>query len=207
MLPVDNDYRELKLVNNPGVLLGRLPCDVFNELKAAAAKSMEDKISNAHNLVGMIEELYSIDVSDTLVTYLSGMVNDYQRRFSYRESYVPRFTSSWINVQKKHEYSPVHHHPRTLGWVAWVKIPYDINNEMNMPNSASSKVKKNSNFEFVYSNLGGEIQTHSIPVDRSYEGVVMMFPSYLRHTVYPFYTSDDYRISVAGNIELANINN
>ena len=27
-----------------------------------------------------------------------------------------------------------------------------------------------------------------------------MFPSYLNHMVYPFYTSDEYRISMSGNI-------
>jgi len=28
-----------------------------------------------------------------------------------------------------------------------------------------------------------------------------MFPSLLAHCVYPFYTSDDYRISISGNIK------
>jgi len=28
-----------------------------------------------------------------------------------------------------------------------------------------------------------------------------MFPSQLIHAVYPFYTSDEYRISVSGNIK------
>jgi hypothetical protein len=29
-----------------------------------------------------------------------------------------------------------------------------------------------------------------------------MFPSSLNHEVYPFYTSDDFRITIAGNIML-----
>jgi len=29
-----------------------------------------------------------------------------------------------------------------------------------------------------------------------------MFPSYLKHQVYSFQTSDEYRISIAGNIKI-----
>lgn len=196
---------ELKL-NNPGILIGKLPCDVFDVLKSDVRTATEKKESKAHHLVGMIEELYSIELSENVQRCLSTMVESYQERFSFRQSYKPVFTDPWVNVQKKHEFSPVHHHPRTLGWVIWVKIPYDIHDERMMSNSVASRVKKNSNFEFVYSNLGGEIQTHSIAVDKTYEGAVMMFPSYLRHTVYPFFTSDECRISVAGNIDLVAIN-
>jgi hypothetical protein len=192
---------ELKL-NNPGILMGKLPCDVFDVLKSNVDQAIENKTSKAHDLVGMIEELYAIQLDVKVQSHLYAMTQHYQDRFNFKRSHRPVFTNPWVNVQKKHEFSPVHHHPRTLGWVVWVKIPYELQNEMSMPNSANSRVKKNSNFEFVYSNLGGEIQTHNIAVDKSYEGTVMMFPSYLRHTVYPFYTSDDYRISVAGNIDL-----
>ena len=27
-----------------------------------------------------------------------------------------------------------------------------------------------------------------------------MFPSYVQHEVFPFYTSDDYRITISGNV-------
>ena len=37
-------------------------------------------------------------------------------------------------------------------------------------------------------------------VDKSFEGKGFMFRSSQAHTVYPFYTSDDYRISISGNI-------
>jgi len=30
---------------------------------------------------------------------------------------------------------------------------------------------------------------------------MIIFPSIIQHGVYPFYTSDEYRISVSGNID------
>lgn len=201
---IDNDpqFSELTLTNNPGVLLSKLPQPVFESLKTSAESAIKDKISKASVLVGMIEELYAIQLDSDVMDYLVLMTSQYQKKFNFKLSHVVEFKNPWINVQKKYEYSPIHYHPHTLGWVAWVKIPYNIQDERDMPNSIHSKVKKNSNFEFVYSKLSGEIQTHSMSLDGSYEGTVMMFPSYLKHVVYPFYTSDDYRISVAGNILL-----
>jgi hypothetical protein len=32
------------------------------------------------------------------------------------------------------------------------------------------------------------------------EGVILLFPSSLKHQVYPFYESDGVRVSVSGNI-------
>jgi hypothetical protein len=32
------------------------------------------------------------------------------------------------------------------------------------------------------------------------ENTLLLFPAKLTHAVYPFYSSDDYRISVSGNV-------
>ena len=37
-------------------------------------------------------------------------------------------------------------------------------------------------------------------IDKSWEGVMILFPADTAHQVYPFYTSDDYRISISGNL-------
>ena len=55
-------------------------------------------------------------------------------------------------------------------------------------------------FQFSYTGILGGISNHYVPVDESYENTMMLFPSKLMHCVYPFFTSDDYRISVAGNV-------
>ena len=41
-----------------------------------------------------------------------------------------------------------------------------------------------------------------IEADHHWEQVIILFPSITQHCVYPFYTSDDYRITVSGNLYL-----
>jgi hypothetical protein len=100
---------------------------------------------------------------------------------------------TWINVQKKGEYIPLHTHDGILSYVIWVKIPYDINLELK-----SSKYS--SVFSFFYQSITGEPLHHRINVSKEYESTLLIFPAKLQHQVYPFSTCDDHRISISGNI-------
>jgi hypothetical protein len=105
----------------------------------------------------------------------------------------------WVNYQKKNEYVPLHHHEGVLSWVLWVKIPYDVNEERKEDLDDKGDAITTC-FNFCYFDIAGNQRTLPIPVDKSQEGVLMMFPSKLLHQVNPFYKSDGERISVSGNI-------
>jgi hypothetical protein len=47
-----------------------------------------------------------------------------------------------------------------------------------------------------------DIVHESLDVDKTMEGIWLYFHQSLNHIVYPFYTSDDYRITISGNIHL-----
>jgi hypothetical protein len=102
----------------------------------------------------------------------------------------------WVNYQKKGEYNPLHQHTGAFSFVIWLQSPYIIEEEEALFNTTKQSEAK---FEYVYINDLGRPQTMSIPVDRKMDGVMGIFPSTTLHQVYPFYSSDDYRISVAGN--------
>ena len=55
-------------------------------------------------------------------------------------------------------------------------------------------------FVFLMINEVGQIVSHAVPVDKEWEGKMALFPASLNHQVYPFYTSDEYRISISGNV-------
>jgi hypothetical protein len=55
-------------------------------------------------------------------------------------------------------------------------------------------------FSFMYTNVFGEIRESVQAIDSSFEGEIFLFPASFMHQVYPFTTSDDYRISISGNI-------
>ena len=108
--------------------------------------------------------------------------------------------SLWVNFQKKYEFNPIHVHEGLFSFVFWHKIPYKIENEIaRYPNMKPDQVKA-GHFAFLQIGEMGRIQSIDLPVDNSWEGKIALFPADLNHTVYPFFTSDDVRITVSGNV-------
>ena len=46
--------------------------------------------------------------------------------------------------------------------------------------------------------------TQSINLTKEDEGTIIFFPSQLIHQVYPFFTSEEERVSIAGNVQVGN---
>ena len=112
----------------------------------------------------------------------------------------------WRNIeQKKYEYNPIHQHDGVFTFVIWYQIPFYKEDEVKYGPGKEPNLEFNHNgeFEFVYHN-GKEkgIVFEHLNVDKNMEGYMAIFPSDLHHIVYPFYTSDDYRITLSGNIKL-----
>ena len=109
----------------------------------------------------------------------------------------------WVNYMSKYEYNPLHVHNGLYSWVLWYKIPYMIENEVkySSKNSETSgdDIVANGNFAFIHTT--NPLKVTALPVDNKFEGYIAVFPSTLAHVVYPFYTSDEYRITLSGNVE------
>jgi hypothetical protein len=106
----------------------------------------------------------------------------------------------WVNFQEKHEFNPVHDHTGVFSFVIWVKIPYNLKNETALSPGANSAQPLAGHFSFYYTSVLGHLSHFSIPADETMENTLLIFPSKLNHSVYPFYSSEDFRISVSGNI-------
>ena len=39
-------------------------------------------------------------------------------------------------------------------------------------------------------------------IDKNFEGYMVVFPSLLGHSVNPFYSTDEFRISISGNVSV-----
>lgn len=109
---------------------------------------------------------------------------------------------TWINYQRPGEFIPIHRHSGILSFVIWTKIPYSFDKHFdNSSQKFSTSKTAVGKFEFIYTNSIGEFINTQLPVDKSWEGKIMMFPAELLHQVYPFYEKD-YRITVSGNIRI-----
>ena len=110
--------------------------------------------------------------------------------------------SLWVNFQKKYEYNPIHYHIGDISFVLYVSLPYDIEEEINQPHIINNANPRGPGIDFLFPSLNTAppVNNYFIPLDKSWENKIIMFPSWLQHTVNPFYVCDELRISVAGNI-------
>ena len=129
------------------------------------------------------------------------MGREYQKNWDYYQGQDLKGDSLWVNLQQKTEYNPIHNHDGVLSYVAWLDVPYKHENEVNLKQSRESRTKEfSASFQFIYSTILGSISNEIYNVENGWEGRIVMFPAKLLHIVYPFYTSDGYRISIAGNL-------
>ena len=113
-----------------------------------------------------------------------------------------KLKSAWVNFQQKGEFNPLHNHTGLYSFVLWYKIPYYSNIEESAGPGRKSKNQISGKFQFHYTDILGNITGSAMPIDNKWEGQILLFPSLLNHSVYPFYSSNDYRISIAGNLFL-----
>ena len=108
----------------------------------------------------------------------------------------------WVNYQYQTEFNPFHDHSGVYSFAIWLKIPYDSADQQKLSqfNGIKQENKKAGNFEFEYIDSLGEVRSFGYPLSSSLEGTMLFFPAKLRHCVYPFYGTDEPRISISGNL-------
>ena len=190
-----------------GYLKLALPQDIVDELKLKAETAKENEAFHNHELAGNIKEEYLIDSSNFDSRFdllLYDMCSAYDQHFDYINDQYRSLTrplphelnQMWVNYQKKYEFNPPHNHTGVFSFVIWLQIPFDIKEEVK------EEYRKNaSTFNFLFHG-NDRMKSEALYVDKSWEGHMILFPSRQWHYVNPFYTSDDYRISISGNITL-----
>ena len=196
------DHIHLK---NPGLTRGIIPQEIYQPVMQEIKDIEKDDrgiYKMNRTLAGQIEREYQLEKSKKyMVPYLEEMGREYQKNWDYYQGKDLKVDSLWVNMQQKTEYNPIHNHDGVLSYVAWMEIPYKHEDERNVNHSKDSRTKDCSyTFPCVYSSIIGNITHQVFEVETGWEGRIVMFPSNLLHIVYPFYTSDSYRISIAGNL-------
>jgi len=175
----------------------------LKELKEVARKILDnsDTLKGVNEtLAGNIEKEFILGKSQKILEpYACSLTDFYLEQYEELSSFYS-FHDVWINFQKKYEFNPKHGHNGDFSFVLWIQIPYDLEEELSLPNCVKSNTPCNSLFKFVTTNTAGKIIEHPLMIDKSWEGVMVLFPADRQHQVYPFYTSDNYRISISGNL-------
>lgn len=196
--------------SNLGYIIEDVPQEILSLLHAEKDKILSkqhEPQSYNINLAGNIQEEYDLrNLIPQLNDYVCWLSNHYKKFFDYNvneihDSLNIELADLWINFQKKHEFNPVHNHGGLFSFVVWLEIPYEQESEKLAGPGLNSNNNLAGCFEFQYLNIFGDIKTTNIPADSTYQGKICFFPAKMMHCVYPFYSSDDYRITVSGNVK------
>tara|TARA_A100001391_G_scaffold38608_3_gene21387 strand:+ start:16299 stop:16880 length:582 start_codon:yes stop_codon:yes gene_type:complete len=184
-----------------------IPPEVFESLKGIANDTNIDK---SHDLAGNIEKEYDLTkyiplIEPTLMNVIKDpktAANAYVKEVKIIKHLKLKQQDFWVNHMYKHEFNPAHSHSGLFSFILFIQIPYLIQDEMNNPKSKNSNSPLSGFLQFLHleQRSRGGIGEHNVPVDKTYEGKGFIFPAFLKHVVYPFYTTDLPRITMSGNI-------
>ena len=160
-----------------------------------------------------LQTLISTDLEEHIIQHcmrFSEMTNGNQGELSKTPSMS--MCAIWSNIQEAREYNPPHQHTGHFSFVVYCRndlqkfsIEELQDNEYDSPHEKNSEqVEANRKLAGLIELQYGEAnwmnwnQYQFIPQ----RGDIIIFPSWLRHTVYAHYEENCVRVSVAGNVEI-----
>lgn len=200
-------YLENEL-KNVKVLVKNIPDDLFALMKSECLNLESNSTRRTGLTSNGVAKHYSmndVQVLRKLQLFVSEVYDEYKETFGDRFSKFPMLSHDvplvldepWYNLQRKYEYLPVHQHKGFISYSGWVNIPFNFDDEATYEKENATV----SCFQFIYCDPSyGSTTNITIKLDRLWEQKMIMFPATLAHCVYPFYNSEQDRISFSGNI-------
>jgi hypothetical protein len=179
------------------------------------AISEENKENHSKLLVGHITKSETLNDKNNWF-YKNVLKKHTERMFyddwdNYREYHIvkehppPNFQldAMWVNYQKQHEFNPIHNHSGLYSFVIFMKIPTHWKEQHDLPISDASPFPCTSDFQFIAVEQKGETWTcPNITLSAEDEGRMLFFPASTLHQVYPFYGTEEERITISGNVSI-----
>ena len=173
----------------------KMPQNLYQELLSYTQRRREEETWNYNDkLAGALEQQSSLsDWSPQFEEYVVRLSTQlwsqvYQTcpcDFQETKNVTPfiRLRNLWVNYQQQYEYNPIHTHTGIVSFVIFTDIPY----------GSEERESHNSNGAF-------QLEADVLPVDKTWNGVILMFPSTTKHAVYPFKSTQKERVTVSGNL-------
>jgi len=199
---------------NVGVVEAQLPEDVVDNIWTVINEARDAPEDMKGELAGNISSSIRLDssspllekfISEVIPSFMDSHIQNYGApwRAVMKEGEGFNLESLWVNFQKKHEFNPPHDHSGVYSFVIWMQIPTSYAEQKKLPICAESNADGSiSNFGFHYTNSLGRVSQFFYNMEKEAEGYMVMFPSEMKHEVFPFYENDGERISISGNIDI-----
>jgi hypothetical protein len=203
-------YEEHKLYN-PGIITTKIPEEFFSVLKEDVTDTINKKNNKvaAENpdLQNTLAKQYDYVIKQDFKDIIINATQTYSGKFDFiLGASIHANQVCKINLQRKYEFFPSQTRSGALTWLLWLQIPYNLEDEDNVSSLVETGVKAASRMEFIYNTLDCGTRSQYLDVNQSHEGRLIMFPSFLRHAIHPFFTSDDHRVFMTGNVWISKPN-
>jgi uncharacterized protein (TIGR02466 family) len=191
----------------PRILCVKLPDNIIERINHLG-DTQQNKNNMNGRLAGQIkdepeltdEEMDSIGIKKIFMDigqqYVHTILSD-KHHFDYNKDdfYINmKFVSGWIVNQKENEYNPAHYHSNcSISAVLYLKVP-----EFR-PRGFVGKKNIDGYIEFINSTVDHSMLSAGSYLVKPQVGQLLMFPSTLLHTVYPFQGPEERR-SLAFNL-------
>jgi len=206
------------IIFGPHVTITKSEDELINILLEKGKEIRNPEFDFSHNLAGKIKEQYNFKnykewftplFRTHLEEYLNTLPNSHSRHMVENSLNPVEWSISnlWINYQGPKEYNPPHSHQGDISFIIYVDIPKEIYDErVENPGTNNINYRRtppgNLVFEYGESVMSNFLSFTNVSYQISPEtGVILMFPSWLKHHVFAF-ESDVKRVSVSGNINL-----
>lgn len=190
-------------LSNLGLIDTFLPKELFSKIKKECTDAEQNNFAFKTDLSGDGVPIHYFlkKTKNEFIDFLKFLIPYYDKTFNYLSGVTQNsknctlyYDKPWLNIQKQNEFLPLHTHDGIFSYVLWVKIPFNSESQLSKGGHHASC------FEIVYTNILGQVNTHRITLSEKDEGRLLVFPSKLFHHVYPFYNTNETRISISGNI-------
>ena len=109
------------------------------------------------------------------------------------------FSRFWCRASLDGDYQSIHDHQGIFTFVVWLTVPFEGKDERQIQAGFRPEA---SDFVLVYPDTCGQLQKRNFVLGKGAEGKMLFFPSDINHIVYPHYTTQEYRIALAGDVAL-----
>ena len=165
-------YTHLNL-KNLGVTTSEFPKPLFDEAMKEIREIQRTwpvKDQYNKNLAGNIKrEYYSEKIKQIVAPFLESLGKEYREYWDYHPNEDVKLDSTWVNYQKKYETNPVHNHSGILSYVAWMQIPYTLEEEQKQDSVKNARSPYPTYFSFLYSTIASTVVSPCFLVINQYK--------------------------------------
>ena len=188
----------------PSILKVTIPDQIISDMNTYVDEIVENKkksenLNYGNKLVGNVNQEFYLEEEFMKKTkwaeFLGSAVQQWLHKQTGKELKEFKIIKSWIVRQFKNEYNPVHIHGGDVSGVGYLKVPSKVGKTFQ-------KNKTNDNGKLVLIDGSKKFLCNPTYVITPKVGDFYFFPSYMMHTVYPFYNSQEERRSVSFNAKI-----